>query len=373
MKSPVLFTAFLFLCLAAFSAGCTGPSPSLGTGPVTPSPAITAPTAPPYTELSELVLTRAELPFTVVREQNQTSTPQQGDLSTGFAPIRGYRIGYSSEEKDSPTATILLQTIAEYPCGNLSSAFTEMEQKLRAMNDPKTTVIWFPDPGVGDRSFALTTKPASTSAVDNPFTMIVFVKADVLEILVLKTKTADIATLTGIARKAAAKIPPPASGSVCPAITAAPTPPQQTTTEPAKSQVQPAVSALQVSGPVKVTSSDGKTVGKISFGLQSGSGPVDLSRAEYQVYTPTDLRVAGPNSPAVHYTWVPSSGTPDTVLGPNETVTIELDTGAMGFTAHPLLANNLFTIEVRPQIGTSLVIRRTVPPILKAGSSSECY
>jgi archaellin len=131
--------------------------------------------------------------------------------------------------------------------------------------------------------------------------------------------------------------------------------------------------ALQVSGPVKVTSSDGKTVGKISLGLQSGSGPVDLGRAEYQVYTPTDLRVAGPNSPAVHYTWVPSSGTPDTVLGPNETVTIELDTGAMGFTAHPLLANNLFTIEVRPPIGTSLVIRRTVPPTLKAGSSSECY
>ena len=271
--------AFLLLCLAAFSAGCTGPFPAPGTGPAAPTPVMTAPTAPPYTELSELALTRADVPFTVVREQNETPPPQQGDPSSGFAVIRGYKMGFSSEEKDSPTATILLQTIAEYPCGNFSSGFTEIEQKMRTMNDPKTTVIWFPDPGVGDRSLAVTMKSESTSAVDNPFTLIVFLKSDVLEQILLKTKTADIATLTGIAQKAASKIPPRASGSVCPVITAAPTLPPQTTTEPTKIPVQLATSTLQVSGPVEVTSSDGKTVQKISFTLKSGpgSGSIDLA------------------------------------------------------------------------------------------------
>jgi archaeal flagellin FlaB len=377
MRIPVLYVATLLLCLAAFSAGCTGPSPAPGTAPGTAATASTtamaAPTAPPYTELSQLALTRTDVPFTVLSEMNETITSQQSDPQTGFTVARGYRLGFSTEEKDSPTATILLQTIAEVPCGNASSSFTALEEKIRSINDPKTTVIWFPDPGVGDRSLAVTMKSESTAPVDNPFTMIFFAKSDILETIVLKTKTADIATLTGIAQKAAAKIPPSASGSVCPVITAAPTPPVQTTTEPTKIPVQPAVSALQVSGPVKVMSSDGKTVRKISFDFKAGSSPVDLSRVEFMVSTPADLRTAGPGSPAVHYTKGTSPVTQDTVLGPGDAVTVELDTGAMGFAAHPLAPGNRFTIEVRPPIGASLLITRTVPSQLTAGSSSECY
>ena len=375
MRSPVLYMAFLLLCLAVLSAGCTGPSPAPGAGPAAPTPVMAAPTTPPYTELSDLALTRADVPFTVVKEQNETIKPKQGDPQTGFPAGRGYKLGFSSEEKDSPTATILLQTIAEIPCGNASSVFNETDQKMRAMKDPKATIIWFPDPSVGDRSLAVTMKSEYTAAVDNPFTMIVFVKVDILEMIVLKTKTADIAALTEIAQKAAAKIPPRASGSVCPVNTVSPTPPPPTTTEPVRVPVQPAVSALQASGPVSVTSSDGKTVGKISFGLQSGSGSgsIDLGRVGYMVSTPADLRTAGPGSPAVHYTRGTSPRTPDTVLGPGEAVTVELDTGAMGFTAHPLTPNNRFTLEVRPPIGASLIITRTVPPTLTAGSSSICY
>jgi hypothetical protein len=176
MKSLFPCMVILLLVSGSFAAGCTGSSPGPASLPATP--------AQSFTDLSQIALTRADIPFTVAKEQSEARRPDQGDLNR-FSATRGFVAGYSDEQTDSPTSTTILQTIVEYPPGNATLAAADLENHFRATDDPKTAVVWFPDPAIGEKSFALTMTEVSGSSPTNPFTTIVFAKSNILEIIVL--------------------------------------------------------------------------------------------------------------------------------------------------------------------------------------------
>jgi hypothetical protein len=378
MKIRAIYTIFLFVLVISITAGCTqppdpGPSqgtPTLYTAPVTT--AITTP-APQVTELSDLAITRGEVPFTVVNEQSEMTQPDNGSSSTFSGAIRGFSQAYSSETKDSPTATILAQSIAEYPAGNSATAFAEMEKQFRELSDPATSVIWLQDPKVGDQSFAFTSVQR-TSSNPNPVTMIVFRKANIIEIIMIKTSNADIGALTKIATTAAAKIP--STGTKTPVSAISTTPISTSPAGPAVPRVPvvTADSALAFTGPVAVTPVSKNSVGKITFDLQvnQGSSPVDMDQVQYTVSTPNGLWDARGNNPAVRLHWVTTQGLADTLLETGEIVAVELDTGPLDITEKTPGSGRRMTFEIKPPVGAGLSKSCTLPSSLDPGQDIIC-
>jgi hypothetical protein len=378
MKIRAIYTIFLFVLVISLTAGCTQPpdsGPSQGTPTLYTAPVTTATTTPvpQVTELSDLAITRAEVPFTVVNEQSEMKQLDNGSSSTFSGAIRGFSQAYSSEIKDSPTATILAQSIAEYPAGSAAAAFAEMEKQFRELSDPATSVIWLQDPKVGDQSFALTSVQR-TSSNPNPFTMIVFRKANIIEIIMIKTSNADIGALAKIATTAAGKIP--STGTKTPVSVISTTPISTSPAGPAVPRVPvvTADSALAFTGPVAVTPVSKNSVGKITFDLQvnQGSSPVDMNLIQYTVSTPNVLWDARGSNPEVRLHWVTTQGLANTLLETGEMVTVELDTGSLDITEKTPGSGRRMTFEIKPPVGAGLSKSCTLPSSLDPGQDIIC-
>jgi archaellin len=67
---------------------------------------------------------------------------------------------------------------------------------------------------------------------------------------------------------------------------------------------------------------------------------------------------------AVTRTFLKEAGRPDNVLEPGETVLVDLDTGALGFSAGGMTMNDTFIVEVKLPAGPALRVERTVPASL---------
>ncbi|MDD1728185.1 MAG: hypothetical protein LUQ50_03835, partial [Methanospirillum sp.] len=61
------------------------------------------------------------------------------------------------------------------------------------------------------------------------------------------------------------------------------------------------------------------------------------------------------------------------LLEQREMVLIDLNTQAMGFSATDMTTNDKMTVEVKPPIGSSLPITRTLPAALNQGIWYEVY
>jgi hypothetical protein len=378
MKTPAVSLLFMLVLVLLLSAGCIespGPDPSQGSSGVYTTPVTTATTTavPQVTELSDLAITRTEVPFTVVGQQSEMKQLDNGNPGTFNGAVRGFSQAYSSEIQDSPTATVLMQSIGEYTSGNAATAFTEMEKQFRELRDPSTSIVWLQDPNVGDQSFALTSVQR-TSSNPNPFTMIVFRKANIIEIIMIKTRNADIGALTKIATTAAAKIP--SSGTKTP-VSVVPTtsaPASAASASVSRVSVVAADPALAFTGPVTLTPLSRNSVGKITFDLQvnQGNNPVDMILVQYTVSTPGGLWDARGSNPAVRLHWVTTQGLVNTLLEPGEVVTVELDPGSLDITEKTTGAGRRMTFEIKPPVGAGLVKSCNLPSSLDPGQDITC-
>ena len=193
MKFPYLSAAFLLLAVIAILAGCSSaPSP-----PVSPTPVA-------YTNLSQLVLSGTDIPFRVMAEKNQNPDMRDPTISQ-FGATRGYSQFVMNQTADSATTVQLGQVIVEYPPGNAALAFATFVNQSRNTNQSQYKLTWLPDPGIGDRSSALTV--TDSTGATKPTAMIVFTKANIMESVVLVSPSLDMDFLTRAARLAAAKIP----------------------------------------------------------------------------------------------------------------------------------------------------------------------
>jgi len=141
--------------------------------------------------------------------------------------------------------------------------------------------------------------------------------------------------------------------------------------------VQQATSALEPSGPVTVRAKDTTTVDNVSFYLQlaAGGAPVDMSTISYTVSTSD--RVATYPSTVVDLQ-VLNEQIAGNSLEPREMalVTIPLGYAVAGnglWTASDLTVNDKFIIEVKPAIGATLPIARTMPLGMTALTYYEVY
>jgi hypothetical protein len=192
MKFPYLHTAFVLLAIMAILAGCIG-SPS---GPANGTSGSVL--------MSQLLLLPSEIPFGVADEKSYNPDMTKPEFLQ-FGAIKGISRTSSSEKTESATSVQLSQTIIEYPQGNAVPAFDWFDQMTRNGDPSRYKITWLPDPGIGNKSCALII--ADRTGVDKPTAMIVFVKANVMESVVMKAPSLDTDALTRAARAAAAKIP----------------------------------------------------------------------------------------------------------------------------------------------------------------------
>ena len=144
--------------------------------------------------------------------------------------------------------------------------------------------------------------------------------------------------------------------------------------------VSQATSAVELSGPVMVkggTNANG--VSNISFYLQlaAGGNAVDVTKIGYTVSTPKKMyTVQGTDSTFVNVHWLKTIASGN-LLEPREMVLIDLNTGmdnsGMQFSATEMALNDKVTVEVKPPIGSSLPISRTIPAALATGRWYEVY
>lgn len=140
--------------------------------------------------------------------------------------------------------------------------------------------------------------------------------------------------------------------------------------------VAQATSAVELSGPVMVqANTDSNSVKNITFYLQlaAGGNAVDITKIGYTVSTPAMMKtVQGTDSNVVNITWLKIIQTGN-LLEPREMVLIDLGTEGMGFTSTTMKVNDKVTVEVKPPIGSSLPITRTLPAALNTPNWYEVY
>lgn len=143
--------------------------------------------------------------------------------------------------------------------------------------------------------------------------------------------------------------------------------------------VAQATSAVELSGPVMVAGGGANNVTNISFYLQlaAGGNAVDITKIGYTVSTPKNMStVQGSDSTRVNIHWLKQIA-PGNLLEPREMVLIDLNVGdindGLGFSNADMTVNDKLTVEVKPPIGSSLPITRTIPAALNDGIWYEVY
>lgn len=141
--------------------------------------------------------------------------------------------------------------------------------------------------------------------------------------------------------------------------------------------VAQATSAVELSGPVMVEAGAGNTVTNASFYLQlaAGGNAVDVKKIGYTVSTSKKVVTVQGSDPQVNIHWLKVIAEGN-LLEPREMVYIDLNVGGdggMGFVEDDMSINDKMTIEVKPPIGSSLPISRTIPAALNDGTWYEVY
>jgi len=143
--------------------------------------------------------------------------------------------------------------------------------------------------------------------------------------------------------------------------------------------VAQATSAVELSGPVMVQGGGANNVTNVSFYLQlaAGGNAVDITKVGYTVSTPKNMStVQGTDTTRVNIHWLKQIAAGN-LLEPREMVLIDLNVGninsGMGFSKEDMTVNDKLTVEVKPPIGSSLPITRTIPAALNDGVWYEVY
>jgi len=155
------------------------------------------------------------------------------------------------------------------------------------------------------------------------------------------------------------------------------------TTQKAQESVHTAVgqatSAVELSGPVMVQAGAAAgSVSNASFYLQlaAGGAAVDVKKIGYTVSTSKKVVTVQGNDSQVNIHWLKTIAEGN-LLEPREMVLIDLNVGTanngMQFGSGDMTTNDKINIEVKPPVGSSLPISRTIPAALNSGTWYEVY
>jgi len=226
MKVSLYLASVLLVCAALAGAACTSTTPSA-------SPGQSSPVTPVSTELSvplaSLALTPADVPAGyVLTESRAKNRSEVGSLAGSLGWGEGYVVQYTDSSGGSMNTTTILQTITTYPAKNIPSIIGIISKEEQDFSDMSFTTI--PSPGIGDTSGGYvgrahagpsagedgTGSPVSSTAISGgsgqtsvkpDVAEVYFSRGGTLEVIRVTGPGADAATVTGLARNAAARIP----------------------------------------------------------------------------------------------------------------------------------------------------------------------
>ena len=226
MKVSLYLASVLLVCAALAGAACTSTTPPALPGQSSPVTPVSMELSVP---LASLALNPADVPAGyVLTESRAKNRSEVGSLAGSLGWGEGYVVQYTNSSGGLANTTTILQTITTYPAKNIPSIIGIISKEEQSFNDMSFTAI--PSQGIGDTSGgyvgrADASPSAGSDTANNPATGSVIpegsgqtsVKPDVAEVYFSRGGTlevirvtgpgADAATVTGLARNAAARIP----------------------------------------------------------------------------------------------------------------------------------------------------------------------
>ena len=144
--------------------------------------------------------------------------------------------------------------------------------------------------------------------------------------------------------------------------------------------VAQATSAVELSGPVMVNATSTRdTVGNVTFYLQlaAGGNPVDMQKVIYTISTSKKTQTVKYGDTGVVLNWVKklqAEGTTDNILESREMVLVDINLNTLSWTKDTHIGvNDKFMVEVKPPVGASYPITRTLPPTMDPYKYYEVY
>ena len=210
----------LLVCSVVLAAGCTRSSPAMV--PVTTG---VSPAAGPV--LADLALAPTDLPpgFTLVESRAKNSS-DVGSLARDLGWQGGYVVRYTSISPAGGRQTVIVQSIATYPAGNIPGIVELADKQDRGDKDLTYTDIRTGVPGdhgagfYGKASAPILVKPTNENPLvsgpenhdvetltKNDIAEVIFSRGTTFEVISMTGPGADVAGVTALAGKAYAKIP----------------------------------------------------------------------------------------------------------------------------------------------------------------------
>jgi hypothetical protein len=226
MKVSLFLASVLLVCAALAGAACTSTIPSASPGLSSP---VTLNSAVLSVPLSSLALTPEDVPAGyVLTESRAKNSSEVGSLAISLGWQEGWVVGYTNSTGGFLNTSGIVQTITLYPKSNIPGIIGVISRQEQSDKDITFTEI--AAPGIGDTSGGYVGRAHSGMVIKqddagSPFSSslvsggslhtefkqdvaeVYFARDGILEVIRVTGPGADAATVTGLARNAAARIP----------------------------------------------------------------------------------------------------------------------------------------------------------------------
>jgi hypothetical protein len=187
----------ILILTTIFLSGCTSGSP------VAVQPPGSSATE---TEFDHLLLSPADLPEGLVRAgDGPLQASKVTDTMRKYGWQRGYRALYSDAIPLTDKTKVIEQDIMIFTRANASAMLDEHKKSFTGIKSKDITVLPLPDPGLGEKSFAIKVTSPGTAGVETHYYVVGFVQSDIYEVISAVGEPATYRTLLSVAERAAEK------------------------------------------------------------------------------------------------------------------------------------------------------------------------
>ncbi len=123
-----------------------------------------------------------------------------------YHAVGGYRVLYADEIPPTAKARVLEQDILKFNGANASVMLEETNASFHALKSKTYTPLYLPDPGIGEKNFAVKNTITDPSGVEINYYVAGFVKSGIYEIFSLQATPSEYPAFLRAVELAAGKI-----------------------------------------------------------------------------------------------------------------------------------------------------------------------
>lgn len=196
-KSGFPYIMILIIILLAFSGCISTSSP----------PVKSAPSGTPDSEYSHLMLSPADLPAGFSRvSAGQMPASDLSELMRIYGAVGGYRVLYANKIPPTTKARVLEQDILEFNGANATVMLDETNASFNALKSKTYTPLYLPDPGIGEKSFAVKNTITDPAGAETNYYIAGFVKSGFVEIFSMQATPSEYPAFLHAVQQASEKI-----------------------------------------------------------------------------------------------------------------------------------------------------------------------